>query len=420
MRGIGAVFVSLGLMLATAAGAQAVDPASDLGRFRALRAEGIAALEKDERERALELITEAGTILPDSPSILLLKAQIELELRHKTLAKAHLVTYLRRGMVLDLERYPEFTQVWDDSLEAMQVKNRAAVGELSVLTHLEGLWLAEGLTVAEDGTTYATALRTGVIGKVADGAVVPVIQFRPGVGASGLSQRDGALWASTAAGPQTVGFDPKTAITSKILKIDPTNGAILKSFSDKRPDRRLSDLTLGQEDLYVSDGNTGEVLRLVGLDGALEVLIPEGYLGSPQGLVEKGDATALIVADYSSGLYRVDLTTGGMLRLSPPDDAVLLGLDGLYLYGDDIIAVQNGFRPNRILRLRMSEDWGRVESVEVLLSGASELLEPTGGQVIGDRFVFIARSQWTEFDAQGAAKAEAPASVVIGEITLTP
>ncbi|ESQ81356.1 hypothetical protein [Asticcacaulis sp. YBE204] len=408
------------VLLATTAQAQNVDPASDLGKFRALRAEGIAALQKNERQKALDLITQAGDILPDSPSILLLKAQVELEMKRKTLARAHLVTYLRRGMVVDLKRYTEFEAVWDAELESMQVENASKKGALTMRTEIGDLNLIEGVAVAEDGTLFATALRMGIVGTVGTGGIEKRLGLRAGVAANAIGLRDGVLWASTAPSRQTIGYKADAKLASKIVKVDPSNGKILGQYENKRPDRRLSDMLLGKEDLYVSDGNTGEVLRLTGYQGTLDVLIPEGYLGSPQGLAENEGATALIVADYSSGLYRVDLAAGTIKRLRAPQNAVLLGLDGLYRYGNDIIAVQNGFKPNRILRLKMSADWGEVESVEVLLRGTDEMLEPTGGQIVGDKFIFVARSQWSEFDDKGNIKNPTPEPAVIGEITLVP
>ncbi|UDF03950.1 hypothetical protein [Asticcacaulis sp. AND118] len=410
----------LAAVVATPVAAQKVDPASDLGRFHALRAEGMAALQKNDRQTALDRLTQAGEIIPDSPSVLLLRAQAALELKRRPVARAALIDYLTRGLVLDLGRYPEFNTLWDADLESLQAENTRRIGSLSVLHRVEGLNLIEGVAAMDDGTLLGTSLRNGAVGPVSAAGIDQRLSLRAGVAANAIALKDGALWASTAASRQTVGYAPDAKVVSKIIKVDPATGKIRAQFEDKRPDRRLSDLHAGKEDLYVSDGNTGEVLRLTGYQGPLQVLIPEGYLGSPQGLSENADATVLIVADYASGLYRIDLTTGTLARLKAPADTVLLGLDGLYRYGNDLIAVQNGFKPNRILRLKMNADWSAVETTEVLLRGQPELEEPTGGQVIGDRFVFVARSQWSEFDDKGNIKRDTPAPVVIGEIKLKP
>ncbi|MFT4091044.1 MAG: hypothetical protein QM645_09955 [Asticcacaulis sp.] len=419
---VAALFATLGLSLTGNAAAQkAPVPASgsDLSQFRSLRAEGLAALDKNDRQNALRLFTEAGHILPDSPSILLLKAQTELELNRRANAKALLSEYVQRGLILDLGRHSEFLPIWDETLEAKLAENRSAKGQMNVLYSLPDLNLIEALTITDDGEIIVSALHTGTVSRLTDKGLEPIVAFRPGVAAQGLAWRDGQLWATTAASRQTKGYDGPGKITSKIIRIDPANGAIAATFNTDIK-RRLSDIHAGAEDLYAADFDTGEVLRLSGYKGTPEVLIPEGYLEAPQGLVESADGRYLMVADHSSGLYRVDLHEGSLVRLSAPDNAVLMGMDSLLLYGTDIIAIQNGLKPERILRLRMNSDWSGIETTEILLRGGPDIQEPSGAQIIGDRLIFVARSQWAEFNAQGVTETETPKPALIAEIKLKP
>jgi hypothetical protein len=205
-----------------------------------------------------------------------------------------------------------------------------------------------------------------------------------------------------------------------VVVIDPATGAIGKSFSDSAVSRRFGKLLAGRDDLYVTDSERGEVLRLAGYDGTLETLVPAGYMDSPGGMAESADATSLIVADFVSGLYRVDLSSGNMTRLAPPADGALLGISYLARHGNDLIAIQTGFKPDRVLRLRMSDDWSQVKAVEVLLRSGRLLSQPTQGVVSGDTFMFIAKSQWDNLDARGNPIKPEPDPAVIGEITLTP
>ncbi|MEM9966245.1 MAG: hypothetical protein AAGC58_12965 [Asticcacaulis sp.] len=419
---VAALFATLGLGLSGNALAQkthTVAEGSDLSQFRSLRAEGMAALEKNDRQNALRLFTEAGNILPDSPSILLLKAQAELELKRRPNAKALLSEYIRRGLTLDLGRHSEFIPIWDETLEAKLAENRSAKGAVTVLHTLPDLNLIEALTVTDEGVIIVSAIHTGTISRVTDAGLEKIVAFRPGVAAQGVTWRNGQLWATTAATRQTKGFDGPGKITSKIIRIDPANGTIAETFNTDIK-RRLSDIHAGDEDLYVADFDTGEVLRLNGYKGTPEVLIPEGYLEAPQGLVESADGRYLMVADHSSGLYRVDLHEGSLIRLMAPDNGVLMGMDSLLLYGNDIIAVQNGLKPERILRLRMQPDWGGIDSAEVILRGGPDVQEPSGAQIVGNRLIFVARSQWSEFNAQGLSDNDTPKPALIGEITLTP
>jgi sugar lactone lactonase YvrE len=133
----------------------------------------------------------------------------------------------------------------------------------------------------------------------------------------------------------------------------------------------------------------------------VETLTAPGTLGSPQGMVISPDARTLIVADYPSGLWRVDASTGAASRLPTPDGVSLIGVDGLI--GDDrrLFAVQNGVAPQRILRLDLNADWTAVEAVEVLAANLPEIDEPTTGVMLDGALIFVARSQWSEFDGEG-------------------
>ncbi len=91
-----------------------------------------------------------------------------------------------------------------------------------------------------------------------------------------------------------------------------------------------------------------------------------------------------------------------------PANLTLLGVDGLVRDGDGLIAVQNGVNPQRILRLALSPDGARITAASVLAANLPQLDEPTGGAMLDGRFVFVARSQWSDFGDDGL-KTPAPA-----------
>ncbi len=148
--------------------------------------------------------------------------------------------------------------------------------------------------------------------------------------------------------------------------------------------------------------------------------MPEGYFDTPEALAENADASVLIVSDFIAGLYRVDLVKGSLTHIKPPEGGSLLGLSQLVRYGDDLIGVETGFKPNRVVRLHMSPDWSAVDREEVLLRSDDALAQPTGGVVEDDHFVFIAKSQWSNLDDRGNALSDSPDPVVIGAIQLQP
>jgi hypothetical protein len=102
------------------------------------------------------------------------------------------------------------------------------------------------------------------------------------------------------------------------------------------------------------------------------------------------------MADYSTGLFDIDVTTKTVTHLPPLPGATLLGIDGLYSYNDCLIGVQNGVAPQRVVRLRLTKDLKRVEPCEVLEANNPLFDEPTPtlGALVNDYFYFIANSQW--------------------------
>jgi sugar lactone lactonase YvrE len=163
---------------------------------------------------------------------------------------------------------------------------------------------------------------------------------------------------------------------------------------------------------------TGELLVLRPGASVLEVLLPAGTLGSPQGLVVTPDGTALIVADYSSGLWRVDRATGAATRLAQPAIDSLIGVDGLTTDGRFLYGFQNGVAPQRVLKFALDAGWTSILNVTVLAANLPVISEPTTGLVRNRELVFVSRSQWSDFGGDGAQTTAAPAPAIIARLPL--
>jgi len=396
--------------------AQSVDPTSDLGQFRAAREQGMKALDARDPTGALDALTRAQSFIPDSPSIFLLKAQAYLAENRKAQAHAELVAYEKRGYVVDLKKNPDLAAAWDGELDTLQAANTATVGQMHVAAAVPGFLLGEGLAASDD-RLYLTGVRNGSVTAISADGAKPLMTFRPGVAAYGVGVHGGNLWAATAASRQTKGYEAKANVHSKIVVINPANGAVINSFADGK-ERTFGQILMGRDDLYAADTDHGEILRLNGYAGKFQVLVPEGYFDTPQAMAENEDASALIVSDFIAGLYRVDLLHGQLTHLKPPAGASLLGLSQLVRYGNDLIGIETGFKPNRVVRLHMAPDWSAVQGEDVLLRSDDLLAQPTGAVVDADHFVFVAKSQWSNLDDRGNPLSDSPDPVQIGVIKL--
>jgi len=140
-------------------------------------------------------------------------------------------------------------------------------------------------------------------------------------------------------------------------------------------------------------------------DDTLHAVLPPSTFRSPQGVVAR-DASTLVVADYSTGLHRVALNVDGVSGqahlVEPPTDVDLRGIDGLALREQTLVAVQNGAKTPRVLRLELDPNASRVHRAEVLVVPDAANGEPTLATIVEDEVWVMQTDFWPRvFDNDG-------------------
>jgi len=167
------------------------------------------------------------------------------------------------------------------------------------------------------------------------------------------------------------------------------------------------DLAVGPDGtVYASESQRGLVYRLGPNDQALSILVRRGALTSPQGLVQ-ADGKRLYVADYAMGVMVVNLADGSVAPLPSAAGTMLDGVDGLVGYRGDLIAIQNGTSPRRILRLALDGAGTTILRAEVLESEAAGWGEPTLGVIRDDSLLYV-DGQGPRYDLNGKLIGKAP------------
>ena len=243
----------------------------------------------------------------------------------------------------------------------------------------------------------------------------PEDAVRGGVFGMAADRERGDLWVVVSNTP----YDAVEGGGSQVLRLDLARGRLKGVYAAPAGDHAFGDIAVAPDGtVYVSDTTSHEVFRLTpGSGSAFERVVRLGDRGSPQGIVVSDTGALLLVADYPTGLHRIVTETGAEQLVPAPAGVNLRGLDGLTRVGNRLIAVQNGAATPRILAITMSPDWTRIASVETLADGGA-LSEPTTGVIAGGGFVFVSRSQWNEFNADGTAKTPAPAPAVVSRLPL--
>ena len=292
---------------------------------------------------------------------------------------------------------------WADYEAEVRSLNRPTGSAVVAFQHHAGDFVPEGIAVDGDGRLYLGSIRHGTIVRL--GTETEILSDGSGHWSVFGMRLDGegGLWFASAAVPEFAG---DTAVTGRTglfrLDLDSRRIDTRALLPDIGEAQVLGDLVfLDEQTILATESLTGR-LYWYGIDsGEFRELVGPGSLRSMQGLVLDATGDYLYVADYVGGLFRVRLSDNSVERVESDNTISLYGIDGLYRYGEELIAIQNGIRPHRVVGLTLSEEGLRVTASRVLASGLEQFDEPTLGVVRDETFYFVANSHWNRFGRDG-------------------
>lgn len=194
------------------------------------------------------------------------------------------------------------------------------------------------------------------------------------------------LWVIGAAFEMAEGYAEDTATPSGVFALDLDTGAVVESYRLDDAGPGLNDVAIAPNGSVYVSGDTVHVLDEQA--GRLKPLETTPTLFGSNGIAVDAAGETLFVSSYPVGLAAVDLGTGLLTFLEAPDNVSLYGIDGLYWHDGALIAVQNGIRPWRLLRLTLNAEGSKVTAARHL-EFASEATTPTTGAILGDQIYYI-------------------------------
>ncbi len=311
----------------------------------------------------------------------------------------------RRGLVLSFAGHPAFEAfvarpAFAPIARQMEANSAPIGGERSsvILQHDDTDLLPEALAYDRRGNAIIGSVRSGKILKAKrKGGDVSLLATAPG-GVFDIEVRGKTLWAAVNNQLAFEDADPDTAFAS-VMAFNATTGAVKRDIRVAEETALLGDLEVAKDGtVYASDSLTPRLFRMAPDGSTLEVFAEDPRFVNLQGIAldEKNDR--IFVADYLAGLFVVDTKNGAVSAIANGADAHLGGIDGLYLYGDSLIGIQNGTTPQRIVYIGLSDDASEVTKFISMQQNLPEWNEPTHGAVIGDEFRYIATSNWPSYD----------------------
>jgi sugar lactone lactonase YvrE len=387
---------------------------------RYYRQQAALAYKAKDYPAAVENLNKALELIPDHPTLFYNIGAISALQGKKNEAIASLSKIAEMGLALHPERDRDFDSI-KDSVEFKTVLNKFESNSTPVINSTTAFTIHEKWLITE-GLAYDPVGETFFISSVHKRRILSI--DKTGNVSAFASEQDGLfsvlgmsvdakrrhLWVTSTAFPQMMGFKKEEDGTSAILKFDLRTKKLLKKYvlSNAAKKHALGDLTIQSNgDVFTTDSLSAAVYVIRAAANEMELFLEDSRFASPQGLAFSNDEHHLFMADYSTGLFDIDVKTKKVAHLGPIAGQTLLGIDGLYFHKGNLIGVQNGVSPQRVVRISLSKDFARAERLQVIEANNPVFLEPTLGVLVKSEFYFIANSQWPLIDENGKFADEA-------------
>jgi sugar lactone lactonase YvrE len=380
--------------------------------------QSLKKLAENDTSAFLRLAQQAHTLAPKHPNIMVNLAKAFAMIGKKTKSIELLDDISVIGFDYNVENDSGFMNIWKHSL-LKKITARAKSNNEIIASNL-AYSLPEKDLIPE-GITYDPRQQRLYLGSIYKRKII----FVNSDGTSGdlfTEAQDGLysvlgmkvdaarnqLWA--------VGIlnHPKERITNKnepqkaaVFQYDlETKNLIHQYMLTDTVQHMFNDLVLVGGNVFVTDTKYRAVYKIVPTKQTIELWFQNNDTFKPNGITVSQDQRYLFVAQWN-GITRITIADTHHIQLQTKLNTTLSGIDGLYFYGNDLIAIQNNAGPqSRVMRFELNKEMNNVVQSKILESGNPLFNVPTTGVIVGDEFYFIANSQLRSFNAEGTIFSE--------------
>ncbi len=218
-----------------------------------------------------------------------------------------------------------------------------------------------------------------------------------------IDQAQDVLWVASATMPQYNGTTQENFGNSMISKYRLSTYELLNSFALKpgKDPILFSALHLSANgNLYFVNLFNQEVFK-VNKDGeAIDSLVALPRFTSIKAIATNAKESILYISDYDQGLFALDLSNKKLGKIGGKGQGFYGGFDDIFYQDGDLVAIQNGVKPARLMRLMLDEDV-LLKNMYPLEAGREEFKALSKGVLVGEDVYYFANSQWGKMDFSG-------------------
>ncbi len=334
----------------------------------------------------------------------------------KSEAYTVLIEMQNAGYAYDLrsdERFSRIadTEVWGYILDNLD-RNRQPFGEgtLAFTLPREDLLLESMTYDANRRQLLVGSAREGTVYAVGEGgtlAPVAVADAENGMWAVFDLVADasrGVLWVASTAVPHFKRYKAETDLgRAGVFRFDLKTGKFLKSYlSPVVPGQPffLSSIALGKDgEVYVADGVNRAIYQV--RDDQFRRVLHAPMLSSISALTVSTDGKRLYMADPERGVLGITLADGKPFDVRVPEKLSLEGISALEVVDNDLLVVQSGMNPARVMRLALSPEGNTVVGVRPIAASNPQFGKIGTTALDGTTLYLIANEQKDNYDRFG-------------------
>jgi len=206
------------------------------------------------------------------------------------------------------------------------------------------------------------------------------------------------LWVSSAAVPSFRNVSVPDQGRSALFEFDLQTLELLRRYPvpvDGRP-HVLGSMVMGPNgDIFIADRALPIIYSKQAGEQKLTGVLASQEMISMRGIAMQPDGRIMYVADREMGILVVDLVSQRAAKLTIPDTLNVGGIDGMYLWNNHLVIIQNGISPQRVMRLGLDASGTSVETVRPLAVAQPEFNFPSFGMLKAEDLVYFASSHFS-------------------------
>jgi hypothetical protein len=222
------------------------------------------------------------------------------------------------------------------------------------------------------------------------------------------------VWACSSPMHEMENFD--STARSAIFKYDLKTKKLLDKYTPAdNKEHIFGDLILDPNgNAFVSDSRLNIIYEVDISTGKLSEFFTSSEFWNIQGITFDNEGKNLFVADYIKGIYKLNMRSKQLTKLTQAFDISLKSIDGLTFYNNSLIAIQNYIYPMRVTQYFLDKGYQSLSSYRIIDRAHPAFNEPTIGVADGRDFFYVANSLWSGYDENRKLKpADQLQSVVI-------